>query len=557
MPDEGDSNGTDDNPGQGGDGGRGDGSDQGGGSGQQHRGGQQGGGQGNAVRGLAQALAAVVESARRAAERAEAGDDLPADLARAVERRLDQARRRSEQAREASKLSAPRKRAPEFRAGGLNWRGMTDRRGQGRTRRSLLRLGAAGLLGSSAGCQSLPGQGPTTPTATRASPVADARYGYTYVHPDGNPVLDGRGDVRGVEPVEVDVDDRPRWLVALPADEGSLWYVLTKSGTARTVQVVDGTVREAETAGPALSGDAPPLVRQSADGLTRVTPPGEAAARTCPVVTDEGALLYTTADGHLVQRADGRVDRFDVGALSDARIVHLADDRYALLGDRTDRYQHAALGDPTEGGSLVVYDAAERAVEHRTRVGPPGVIEGLAPMVADVDGDGEPELLATVADAENGARLAAFRQDGTRIATGPIYGSGWRHQLCVAPFTGGRPEVAVVLQPHVRQLLEFYQLRGGDLEVVASIDSFSTHTYGSHNPDGAIAGDLDDDGQIEVLLPTNTRDALRAVERTGGAREAWELDPGGIVRSNVTGVSLSDGVAVGVGTDNGVRIWQG
>jgi len=93
--------------------------------------GQRGGGSENAVRGLARALAAVVEAARRAAERAESGDgngadrqleavqarlervteqleaargDLPDGLSRAADRRLEQARRRSEQARGAEKL---------------------------------------------------------------------------------------------------------------------------------------------------------------------------------------------------------------------------------------------------------------------------------------------------------------------------------------------------------------------------------------------------------------------------------------------------------------------
>ncbi|MFB6295769.1 MAG: hypothetical protein ABEH66_02885 [Halobacteriales archaeon] len=89
---------------------------------------QSGGGSGSALRGLAQALAAVAEAARGAVDRAEAGDrggaeqrltavgsrldrvssrlaaageDLPDDLERAVTKRLGQLRRRSDQARNA------------------------------------------------------------------------------------------------------------------------------------------------------------------------------------------------------------------------------------------------------------------------------------------------------------------------------------------------------------------------------------------------------------------------------------------------------------------------
>jgi len=93
--------------------------------------GTSGGGSANAVRGLSQALEAIAEAARRAAERAAAGDrgqadrsltnvqdrlerattrlaeasdDLPDDLERATERRLDQSRRRAGQAHAAEKL---------------------------------------------------------------------------------------------------------------------------------------------------------------------------------------------------------------------------------------------------------------------------------------------------------------------------------------------------------------------------------------------------------------------------------------------------------------------
>ena len=93
--------------------------------------GASGGGSANAIRGLSQALEAVAEAARRAAERAATGDreraeqslrtvqdrldrvatrlaeasaDLPDDLERATDRRLDQSRRRAEQARTAEKL---------------------------------------------------------------------------------------------------------------------------------------------------------------------------------------------------------------------------------------------------------------------------------------------------------------------------------------------------------------------------------------------------------------------------------------------------------------------
>jgi len=427
------------------------------------------------------------------------------------------------------------------------------------TRRRLLQALTAGSVASVTGCLTVPGGSSEQPTPTQALLEPDSEYGYTHVQPTGNRVLDGSGDLRSVEPVEIRTSGRPAWLCALPGDRGSLWTIVTRSGSARTVRVVDGTAERVATYNP-LPERAVPLTRKARTGVGLVRPPAGSAPTTHPVVTDRGPLFIGENGDLVFEPGDDDPQRFEVGGLPDGRIVRVDEDRWALLGDATDRYEHGALGDTTEGGSLVVFDAAAAEVVTRERVGPPAVIEGLSPLVADLSEVDEPDIVVTLADSADGARLAVYRPDGTRRAVGPIFGPGWRHQLAVAPFApDGTPEIAAVLKPHVNQQLEFYRLRNGSLSVVATLDGYATHTYGSVNVDGALAADLDDDGQVEVLLPTGSRDQLHAVERTdGGARTDWAFDPGGVVQSNVTGVTLADGrIAVGVGTDTGVRVWQG
>ncbi|ERH02121.1 MAG: hypothetical protein J07HN6_01686, partial [Halonotius sp. J07HN6] len=166
----------------------------------------------------------------------------------------------------------------------------------------------------------------------------------------------------------------------------------------------------------------------------------------------------------------------------------------------------------------------------------------------------------TVADTANGARIRVYDIDGGAIATGPIYGPGWRHQLCVAPFgPNATPELAVVRKPHVDRTVEFYRLTDGALEVVATKQGYSSHTYGSRNLDGALAGDLDGDGRPELLVPTTPRQELAVLQRTdGGVEQAFSLPLGGTLTTNVAGVALDDGrIAVGAGTATGVRVWQG
>ncbi|MFC7771939.1 hypothetical protein ACFQS5_24960 [Salinirubellus sp. GCM10025899] len=195
----------------------------------------------------------------------------------------------------------------------------------------------------------------------------------------------------------------------------------------------------------------------------------------------------------------------------------------------------------------------------RTVLDAPLVFEGLQPLVADLDGDGEPEIVTTIADSENGARIAIYSPAGERIATGPVYGPGWRHQLTVAPFgPDGTTELAAVLKPHVTHTLEYYRLEDGDLNVRATVDGVSSHTYGSRNLDGGVAADLDDDGTVELLVPTTDRRRLVAVVRTSSdAQIQWEWELDDQLTSNLTGVGLDDsGVAVGAATAEDVFVWS-
>ncbi|MDA1348112.1 MAG: hypothetical protein O3A47_04485 [Chloroflexi bacterium] len=182
-------------------------------------------------------------------------------------------------------------------------------------------------------------------------------------------------------------------------------------------------------------------------------------------------------------------------------------------------------------------------------------------MWTDVDGDGTNEILVTLSNASQGAWLAVFNDDGTTKAQGPAVGQGsrWRHQVAAGPFgPGGEYEVVDVLTPHIGGRVEFFGLDGDRLNLAGQADAYMSHVIGSRNLDMAAAGDFDGDGRLEVLLPTRTLTELAAVRRTiDGAEEAWKVDVGGRLSTNLAVVETGDGrLAVGVGRADGVlRLW--
>lgn len=414
------------------------------------------------------------------------------------------------------------------------------------TRRTVL----VGMAAAIAGCGTTDEPDVVPGTPTPPGDITDAWY--THAQPTGNRTLTGSGDLRSADRVSFAPEGTPQWLVARPGPDGSHWTVATAEGRVTDWRVTaDGATRVSEW------GSVPPETQPVVtDGPGLLAPPGGLSVRSSPLVT-AGArpkLLYIAGNGDLVV-AGRETTRLPVDGLPDGRLAALGDGRFALFGDPTDRYQHGALGDGIEAETLVVVDATTAEVTARTTLDAPLVFEGLQPLVADLNDDGAPEIVTTVADERDGARIAVFAPDGDRLATGPLHEPGWRHQLTVAPFgPDGRPELAVVRKPHVDRVLEFYRLEDGALDIVATAPGVSSHTYGSRILDQAVAVGTD---PSTLLVPTTARDELAAVRRDDGATVDWSLPLDGALASNVTGTTLADeGVAVGGATASSVHVWQ-
>jgi hypothetical protein len=145
------------------------------------------------------------------------------------------------------------------------------------------------------------------------------------------------------------------------------------------------------------------------------------------------------------------------------------------------------------------------------------VVEGIAPISSDLDGNGIREILVKVSNSLTGSRLIVFNDAGEPTAFGPVVGRGsrWRHQLAVSPFgPSGEVEIVDVLTPHIGEIVEFYRSENDILKVVVKTPGFRSLKIGARNLDMTVAGDFDGDGRVEMLVPNQTLEEICGIRRT-------------------------------------------
>lgn len=425
-------------------------------------------------------------------------------------------------------------------------------------------------------CASPPGEdlqiSPVSPTnsSTESGPVhtgtipeqADILAAYTYQQADGNRFLPGKGTIRNSQPLDIPLTGRPIWLVAAPLNEGSIWVAVLADGNVQAFLVSGRIVESAEITPARLPVGMPPMLIIEKGLPQLLTNPAEGGSTLSHPVRFSESVLYLTQEGDLVAWENAEVGRLALNILRDARLLEDEFGRLLFLGDPTGDYGHAVLGDALEARSITLVETSPSLrVVNKILIPAPDVIEGIAPIWTDITGDGKREIIVTLSNAQEGARIVVYDEEGAQVAMGPSIGQGsrWRHQLVVAPFgPAGELELVDVLTPHIGGVVEFYQLVGERLEIVARVPGYSSHVIGSRNLDQALAGDFDGDGSVELLVPNRAQEMLGAIRRTNdGAQAVWTLSIGGRLSTNLAGVTLPDGgLLVGVGReDNILRLW--
>lgn len=260
------------------------------------------------------------------------------------------------------------------------------------------------------------------------------------------------------------------------------------------------------------------------------------------VVWGEGGGAVLRVEKGEVQVTPARRGSRDFGALERGRGA-LADSRIqstgpftAQLEEPTRDYPHEALGTAFHAKVLSIVEKRpaapssepRRVAADTTRIpaGPGAVFEDREPRLADLDGDGTPEILVVRAYLKSGAALAIVaRSDGSwRIAAEtPPDGEPfrWLNPVAPAPSPGGArqgAEIVLVRRPHLDGLLQVWSYQAGKLTLSREKAGYSNHAYGSPAQDLAaiVSGE---GGERRLIVPTLDRRALAILTLAGDLRE--------------------------------------
>jgi len=273
-------------------------------------------------------------------------------------------------------------------------------------------------------------------------------------------------------------------------------YTLAKSGKVYKTLIIDG---KTETKPTAVKSN--PYAKLSFSKI-----PSDASRLSAPMETQYG-LIYINLYGDLV--VNGR--RFDINATDDNEIA-VAGKYAVVLIEPTNRYTHGVLGDKIESAGFAVIDLETLKIITKKFIDSSSVIEQKGALLADLNEDGEVEVVLTVSNEYVGAQVQAFSLKGDLVFSSNPIGTGyrWRHVFAAAKFDDGMVRLVDDITPHIGGILEFLEAVNGKLIRKSSIAGVSSHTLGSTNLGMGLVVDIDGDAMPEVLIPAVGKTKINA-----------------------------------------------
>jgi hypothetical protein len=375
---------------------------------------------------------------------------------------------------------------------------------------------------------------------------------------NGNHFIKGSLDLAHAEQIHLQFKSFPTWIVGYGQDDLSIWYILLDNSTIQKVTINQDGMADVSQVGFSLPSDSF-LALDINNNRTQLFSFKEYRGNflTHPIRTAENDAVAAISDlGNLIIQRQARIFKPDIEPLIDSRILQNNRGQILVLTGNSSRYQHGILGDKIEPTGYAVIDThGEPYVKYQFSLNDRGVFETLMPIWTDIDNDKKDEVILTRSDAQSGARLMVYSEDGKLLAYGRTIGRGfrWMHLLAAAPFgPNGELEIAAVKTPHIGGILEFYRLVGRNLIVVNRKNGYSTHRIGTRNLDTALAGNFNSDINVEILIPTQDFRRINSIKRTAlGSVIDFSVPLSQPLSTNIAAYTYQEEISLAIGTFSG------
>ncbi len=155
-------------------------------------------------------------------------------------------------------------------------------------------------------------------------------------------------------------------------------------------------------------------------------------------------------------------------------------------------YAHGAI----KGGEYAALEVSLSSGQRVTLRYPDAIFEDTAPRLADLTGDGAPELVTVLSDFQSGARVLVLGlQDGQIVTIGATDPIGTRHRWLsiagIADINGdGRGDIAYIDRPHLAKTLRIVTLASGQpgqgMVEIATAPALTNHHLGAAQIEGGV-----------------------------------------------------------------------
>jgi hypothetical protein len=359
----------------------------------------------------------------------------------------------------------------------------------------------------------------------------------------GNPEVSFNGNLTGGDITRERFVDVPAWVVSEDFDGDGIYEAAVQftEGTLRILSLSGSRFRTIATARK-MAPEVPPVVlssfgNESTGGLIGIDDRGDLVSidhetgRTRRLASGfstlshpVGADLDNDGDNEIVAISDkgyltvvkGRTQtrtEKTVQLLPDTRITVADMDGDGILeimafSRPTDKVSPGRLGDDLEAQGIAVFNWDGRSLRLQSDFELPDgqVFEMLTPIIAQTRGDDDPILMLPVTEENKGTQIRSYSYSRGRLREkreGVLSDEEqWIHILGSSKL--GNSErvylITALISDDGEGDLELYRLDLAQTRITLS-SSISTHLSGTRLMETALIGDLDRDGQMELLAP--------------------------------------------------------